>query len=132
MSKKNDEKPIYEMRKTIVTEFEGIKFGIILLDTETTSKAKASLRDLGAGGERAVKRKIPAFVASDPRLPTSGPVPLSVWEEYWSAFVKRIPGYVTHLSGVATNASGAMIKPEDIDLRGTITPGTVPLKWSKK
>lgn len=126
--KKKEKESKYEERKAIVTIFEGVRFGAVLPEVETTTKGKVSVRDLGAGGEKAVKKAVQAFIVSDPRLPTGGPIPHSVWEDYWREFMKNLPRYVEHISTTVTNASGVVIKPSDVDLKATFTVDAVLVK----
>lgn len=135
MAQKKEKKPDYEEKKAIVTEFEGVKFAVILPEIEKSTEVGGVVEvlkgKLGVGGKRDVKKFVQATVVSDPRLPTHGPIPHSVWEEYWREFLRKMPTYQEYLARTATTAMGMVIKPNEIDLRGTIRPESVPIQWTR-
>ena len=132
MAKKKKKKPDYEEKKAIVTEFEGVKFALVLPDIEKLTEVEGSLGKMGIGGKREIKKSVIATVVDDPRLPTNGPVPHSVWVEYWRYFIEKRPLYQKHLAQTATAASGVMIKPDNVDLSGTIRMDSVPISWTQE
>ncbi|GAG79384.1 unnamed protein product [marine sediment metagenome] len=106
-------------KKAVITEFEHVKFAVILPEVETSKKAVASLVKLSAGGEQTTKKSVQALVIDDTRIPVEGPIPYSVWEKHWTNITDQSDRFKKHLAHVATIESGIDVDPEDIELWGT-------------
>ena len=109
----------YDRKKAVITEFEHVKFAVILPKVETSKKAVASPTKLSARGRQTTKKSVQALVVDDSRIPVEGPIPYSVWEKHWTNIIDQSDRFKKHLAHVATVESGIDVDPEDIELWGT-------------
>ena len=127
----SEKKAKYEEKRAIVTEFEGVRFAAILPVVETQTRVEGALARLGIGGERRVKGKVIAIVVDDPRLPTDGPIPQSVWEEYWRNFIDQQPKYKLHIAETVTTACAVAVRIEDVEVGTNVTPASIPVSTAQ-
>jgi len=110
----------YEEKKAIVTDYEGVKFVVILPDIETSTEAEGRLLDISAKAKRDVKKEVQAIVVDDPRLPTRGPIPKEAWDDYWKDFIKNLPMYQEHIAGTLSIITGSPYSAKNIRVSGTM------------
>jgi len=130
-------KPEYEEKKAIVTEFEGTKFAAIWSESEKGIEVAGNLDLLGKfglRGKKETKKVVQAVVVSDPRLPTDGPVPQKVWEDYIENLVKNQGRIKESIATAVTTISGSQVTSTDVDLRASfyVTTTPPPHLWAER
>ena len=123
-------KPDYEEIKAIVTDFEGVKFSVITQDIETSVEGEGKIDALkgafGLRGKKDTKKIVQAFVVSDPRIPTEGPVTQEIWEKYIGNLVLNEGKIKEHIAETVTIASGVTTTSTDVELRASFDVATTP------